>query len=794
LLAALLATALLSACANKTSPDDWVDTSPPADTTIADTAEPDLVEPEDVAVPDTAPPPDTTGLSDIQVMGCGGAPFFLPLDYTAVRMEPSNPVIKVASHQSAKANFQIIATNVDGEEEVIQDVYFQLSAPTLGDITAAGAFTSKTGAGGAAPVQGIASFGCIETTITVITEFHQLTEGASPNLPLWFQEALANDDYSCKDTCNGWQDDWPCQCTEGCEFVPGGCCPDYVASCAEPDALNTPPTLLYPLDGSAWPSNLPAAVVQWSQPKSTDGSRVYRIAFKAPFAHIYVYGTETAWTAQNNAFAATVPAQSWSNLWALGGGGAHRVSITSARMADSGLVGVIPSQSHMMNTTKDKFGGAVYYWNIKHKGIRVVDLSKQPPVDESVNIGGNCHGCHAASPDGETIAATYNVGPIPEQCGAVTPLDLQPCTNPTDTGWVYNTATKKCSSVSGCNCGALCDLLFDTEEECSSHCKAKLWTMQMHDVETGAKVDYVHPEAEAFLEGGGVMYPAFSDTYWKTVTKHVVVSQGNSITAPGQSLSRSLYSVDLLDGTIWQMTDGTDPNMGNQQLFPAFSRNGEYVVFASSSNTSGKGGLGISGDSQLWRIPYNGGLGGDATPIYGADDPDLLQYYPAITPDDTYVVFNRALADTSACKGQSGKTGPGGAGTYDNCLAELWIIPAGGGVPVRLGAASGPPESGYANSWPSMTDKNTGNYYWVAFSSRRPYGVLKNWTGTSDDGPPQAIGTGGSKESGLNEPQLWVAAINPEGIDSDADPSFAPIWLPGQESDGGNHIGQWSMR
>ncbi len=37
-------------------------------------------------------------------------------------------------------------------------------------------------------------------------------------------------------------------------------------------------------------------------------------------------------------------------------------------------------------------------------------------------------------------------------------------------------------------------------------------------------------------------------------------------------------------------------------------------------------------------------------------------------------------------------------------------------------------------------------------------------------------------------------AMDPDAIASGEDPSFAPIWLPGQESEGGNHIGQWSMR
>jgi hypothetical protein len=92
-----------------------------------------------------------------------------------------------------------------------------------------------------------------------------------------------------------------------------------------------------------------------------------------------------------------------------------------------------------------------------------------------------------------------------------------------------------------------------------------------------------------------------------------------------------------------------------------------------------------------------------------------------------------------------------------------------------------------------MSDKVSGKHYWVAFSSRRPYGVTKNWNGASEG--PSGIGTKPSTPSKtVYEPQLWVAAVNPEAIASGEDPSFAPIWLPGQDDNGGNHIGQWSMR
>ena len=93
----------------------------------------------------------------------------------------------------------------------------------------------------------------------------------------------------------------------------------------------------------------------------------------------------------------------------------------------------------------------------------------------------------------------------------------------------------------------------------------------------------------------------------------------------------------------------------------------------------------------------------------------------------------------------------------------------------------------YDNSWPRFApDKGRfrGNdLYWVAFSSRRPYGVQLN-TG---------VGT-------TTKPQLWFAAVL-IGQETVLDPSSPPVWLPNQNPTPlgalpnslptGNHVPQW---
>jgi len=156
----------------------------------------------------------------------------------------------------------------------------------------------------------------------------------------------------------------------------------------------------------------------------------------------------------------------------------------------------------------------------------------------------------------------------------------------------------------------------------------------------------------------------------------------------------------------------------------------------------------------------------------------FTSYYPSISDDDALVVFNQ-----SDCSAPSGETqyGIGPCDSYDDVSAALNVIPAGGGTPIALDKANGAPLSG--NSWPRWSpDHGTfrgKKLYWVAFSSRRAYGLQVNQGGWQ-----------------TSNPQLWFAAVTADATFSGAaDPSFAAIWLPGQNLNqampNGNHVPVW---
>jgi len=154
----------------------------------------------------------------------------------------------------------------------------------------------------------------------------------------------------------------------------------------------------------------------------------------------------------------------------------------------------------------------------------------------------------------------------------------------------------------------------------------------------------------------------------------------------------------------------------------------------------------------------------------------VTSYYPAVSHDGKLLVFNQ-----SQCSGpmNPGNYGTGPCDGYDDITAALWLTDPKGNRKTALAAANGGPQN--SNSWPRWSPDSGGfrgqQLYWLAFSSRRPYGLQVN----------NGAGTGA-------KPQLWFTAIL-VGNEFSTDPSRAPVWLPDQnlsiEQPTGNHVPQW---
>ncbi|MBK9071079.1 MAG: hypothetical protein IPL79_08775 [Myxococcales bacterium] len=138
-------------------------------------------------------------------------------------------------------------------------------------------------------------------------------------------------------------------------------------------------------------------------------------------------------------------------------------------------------------------------------------------------------------------------------------------------------------------------------------------------------------------------------------------------------------------------------------------------------------------------------------------------YYPSISPDNEWVLYNQATSGSS----------------YDNPNAELWITRLdGSGVPIHLTQADAP--STTYNSWPKWTpfagteptlEGATEPVMWFTVSSRRAFGV---------------------RSTAPQKPQLWLVPFYPDRAAAGQPASAPPIRLPFQALGQGNHIAQWT--
>jgi hypothetical protein len=229
-----------------------------------------------------------------------------------------------------------------------------------------------------------------------------------------------------------------------------------------------------------------------------------------------------------------------------------------------------------------------------------------------------------------------------------------------------------------------------------------------------------------------------------------------------------------------------------QMSHPFWSPDGSAMAFVSwmpGMFGALNDGTHITGDmvqgAQIWIVPSDGKSFTGApkllvprSPLDGGGNATYSSYYPAISDDGAWVVFDR-----SSCSGPADPIasdwGAGACDGYNDYSAQLMLVGTGGGTPALLANANG--TQTWTNSWPRWSPDHglfRGNkLYWIAFSSRRDYGLALQ--GSTD---------------GSTKPQMWFTAVVMDS--SKMDPSFAPVWLPGQDPDltgpRGNHTPAWT--
>jgi hypothetical protein len=280
------------------------------------------------------------------------------------------------------------------------------------------------------------------------------------------------------------------------------------------------------------------------------------------------------------------------------------------------------------------------------------------------------------------------------------------------------------------------------------------WSNVLASVESATAGDapaFLGAGAQAFLTSEVELgIHAYSGAHWQDGDRVM-------ITPRGQLAASELVWVDLEatspgEGQAFGVLARTGDPLGAGA--PAWSHDGERIVYVSTdAQYTGRLDWGVA---DLWQVPYAGGLGGAATPLPGLSDPSVLEFYPALSSDDSLVALNRL---------------PAGELMYDNPETEIWVAPSTGGSPIRL-SANDPPECtgqvspGITNSWPKWAPEASTvggrTYYWLIFSSRR----------------------------GGGNPQLFLAPLVLEGGQLT---SYPALYLWNQPPGENNHTPAWDV-
>lgn len=181
---------------------------------------------------------------------------------------------------------------------------------------------------------------------------------------------------------------------------------------------------------------------------------------------------------------------------------------------------------------------------------------------------------------------------------------------------------------------------------------------------------------------------------------------------------------------------------------PDWSADGDQVVYVSATERYEDWILG--GSTTLYVMDHLGGGTFGAPRAILTTDGAWRAYYPAFSPDNQWIVFNRSTGDG-----------------YNDLDAELWVIAADGSGPaVRLDAANA--GGNLTNSWPRWGPLPDDDILWLTFASTRPYGFVSP-----------------------GNPQIWMTTFDPRLARQGLDPSTPASWLVNQDPVTNNHIPVW---
>lgn len=431
-------------------------------------------------------------------------------------------------------------------------------------------------------------------------------------------------------------------------------------------------TIEYPSDGAVFPPEIASPTFRWNEPESGADEWLVTVQFSGATNRLHFLTRERVWTPR---------AEDWELL--------KRGSVEApARAVIIGLQHdhperIISTGGVAFATSRDPVGAPLFYREVNLPFIEAVkDPSRirwrfgpisspqpAPVVLEHLPVCGNCH---SFPRNGRVLAMDVDYG--------------------------NNKGSYVMAAV------------------------AEHMLLATNDIITWD--DYRRGEGESTL---GLLSQISPDGRYVVST---VKDQSVFVDKPGLEFSQLFFPVkgmlavyDRQRKTFAPLPGADDPRY--VQSNPAWSPDGQHIVFARAPAYD----LKVPGAFQkvllsaeecrdfliegkafqydLYRIPFNGGQGGQAEPLGGASRNGRSNFFPKYSPDGRWIVFCRASSYMLLQPD-----------------SELWVIPAAGGAARLLRG-----NTGRMNSWHSWSP----NGRWLVFASKAHGPYTQLWLTHLDD-------------------------------------------------------------
>jgi hypothetical protein len=564
------------------------------------------------------------------------------------------------------------------------------------------------------------------------------------------------------------------------------------------------PCIIDPPDGSVFPNN-------WLRPRiffnPPTGDNIFQIRIHADrqMNDLIVYTPSRSWEMPKDIWQA-IAKSTWN----------EDITVTVSATKSGGTA---TSSSVKFQIAPANANGSMVYWaavgdkngeswleafGVGDEGVSQVLTAKQVQSRLSRTTGGNlvtqdpdnsnamvpagstlCIGCHVVAPDQQSVAF-LDFYPWP---GVTAQID------PTATGALPTWGTP--GGLEAFSQPWLGMLSFSNGD----------WANGSHRVvSTYAIPSGGFPWEQAYSGGSPAITPRLA---WFDLSSSVAPSLVVDGGAPLQNTNRTYTQALIANaGMSFGFIATTGDKRGAEA--PAWSHDSQTIVYTSTD--LGKDGR-LNGDvktpamgtADLYTVPYTGGAGGTAKPLQGAAESAWDEFYPAFSPDDQFVAFDRV---------------PNADGIhYYAPKAEVFLVPSAGGKATRL-VANDPPaclkqqsnsmpaaSPGVTNSWPrwspeypTCSDGNT--YYWLIFSSSR-LGIPFLDPSNQNDPNKANWKNGGPTYDGEPTSQLYLTSVITQGGQVKTTPAIY-IWnqpirnskYPGATSSGApqsNHTPSWDV-